>query len=72
VRRVYLDWNATTPPLPDVVSAMATAAAQAWGNPSSVHAYGRAARGAVENAREAVARLARCDPRDVVFTAGGS
>jgi cysteine desulfurase len=72
VRRVYLDWNATTPPLPDVVAAMAVAAAEAWGNPSSVHQYGRAARGVVENARAAVARLARCDPRDVVFTSGGT
>jgi cysteine desulfurase len=72
VRRVYLDWNATTPPLPSVVEAMARAAREAWGNPSSVHAVGRAARAAVEDAREAVARLARSDPRDVVLTSGGT
>jgi cysteine desulfurase len=72
VGRVYLDWNATTPPLPEVVEAMATAAREAWGNPSSVHAVGRAARARVEEAREAVARLARCDPRDVVLTSGGT
>src|SRR5215469_6632326 len=70
--RVYLDWNATTPPLPAVVEAMGAAAREAWGNPSSVHAFGRAARARVEAAREAVARLAGSDPRDVVLTSGGS
>jgi cysteine desulfurase len=72
MRRVYLDWNATTPPLPEVIDAMSEAARGAWANPASVHSYGRAARGRVELAREAVARLARCDPRDVVFTSGGT
>jgi len=71
-RRVYLDWNATTPPLAAVVEAMAEAAREAWGNPASVHAFGRAARRRVEEAREAVAALARCDPRDVTFTSGGT
>src|SRR5215469_9887442 len=70
--RVYLDWNATTPPLPAVVEAMGAAARETWGNPSSVHAFGRAARARVEDAREAVARLARTDPRDVVLTSGGT
>ena len=49
---------------------MARAAREAWGNPSSVHAVGRRARAIVEDAREAVARLARADARDVVLTAG--
>jgi cysteine desulfurase len=71
-RRVYLDWNATTPPIAAVVDAMVDAARTAWGNPSSVHAVGRAARARVEAAREAVARLAQCDPRDVVLTSGGT
>jgi cysteine desulfurase len=70
--RVYLDWNATTPPLPEVVEAMTAAAREAWGNPSSVHAFGRAARARVEDAREAVAKLAKSDPRDVVLTSGGT
>jgi cysteine desulfurase len=70
--RVYLDWNATTPPLAEVVEAMSTAARDAWGNPASVHAFGRTARACVEEAREAVALLARCDARDVVFTSGGT
>jgi cysteine desulfurase len=72
MRRVYLDHNATTPPLPAVVEAMTAAAREAWGNPSSVHAFGRKARAIVEGAREAVAALARCDPRDVVLTSGGT
>jgi cysteine desulfurase len=72
VDRVYLDWNATTPPLAEVVAAMAEAARETWGNPSSVHAVGRAARARVEEGREAVAKLARCDPRDVVLTSGGT
>jgi len=71
-KRVYLDWNATTPPLPEVIEAMATAAREAWGNPASVHRHGRAARAYVEEARQAVARLAGCDPREVVFTSGGT
>ncbi len=70
--RVYLDWNATTPPLPEVIEAMIRASREAWGNPSSVHAVGRTARAFVEDAREAVALLAGCDPRDVVLTSGGT
>jgi cysteine desulfurase len=69
---VYLDWNATTPPRREVVEAMAGAARDAWGNPASVHGHGRAARGLVERARDAVARLARCDARDVVLTSGAT
>jgi cysteine desulfurase len=69
---IYLDWNATTPPLAEVVDAMARAARGAWGNPASVHAFGRAARIHVEDAREAVGRLARCDARAVVLTSGGT
>src|SRR5438105_4252220 len=52
--RVYLDWNATTPPHPDVLAAMRDAP---WGNPASIHADGREARAVVEGAREAVAEV---------------
>jgi cysteine desulfurase len=72
MNRIYLDWNATTPPIPAVVEAMAAASVEAWGNPSSAHAIGRIARGRVEEARAAVADLAGCDPRDVVITSGGT
>lgn len=70
--RIYLDWNATTPPLPEVLDAMRDAGANAWGNPSSVHGDGRAAAKLVEEARSAVAELAHADSRDVVFTSGGT
>src|SRR5579864_2878636 len=68
-RRVYLDWNATTPPHPDVLTAMHDAP---WGNPASIHAAGREARASVEDAREAVAAMCGVDARDVVLTSGGT
>jgi cysteine desulfurase len=70
--RVYLDWNATSPPLDAVIEAMSAAAKETWANPSSVHAFGRAARSVVEDAREAVAALFAVDARDVVLTSGGT
>ncbi|HEY2509856.1 MAG TPA: cysteine desulfurase family protein [Polyangiaceae bacterium] len=69
---VYLDWNATAPPLPAVVEAMVEAARDGWANPASIHGHGRAARARVERGRAAVAALAGCDPRDVVLTSGGT
>ena len=69
---VYLDWNATTPPRAEVLEAMRAASEGSWANPSSVHGHGRAARAAVEDARAEVAALASVDPRDVVFTSGGT
>ena len=70
--RAYLDWNATTPPRLEVLDAMREASASAWANPSSVHGHGRAARAVIEDARASVAQLAGVDPRDVVFTSGGT
>ncbi len=69
---IYLDWNATTPPLDAVVEAMAEVAKRAWGNPSSVHRHGGIARAEVEASRAAVAELAGVDVRDVVLTSGGT
>lgn len=69
--RAYLDHNATAPIRPVAAEEMARALGLA-GNPSSVHAEGRAARALVEEAREAVAALAGARPRDVVFTSGGT
>src|SRR5882762_2353294 len=69
--RVYLDWNATTPLRPEARAAMAIA----WdlaGNPSSVHAEGRASRRLVEDARAAVAGAIGAVTRNVVFTSGGT
>ena len=70
--RAYLDWNATTPPLPEVLDAMREASRTAWANPSSIHGDGRAARAVIEDARASVGGLVGVDPRDVVFTSGGT
>lgn len=68
-QRVYLDWNATAPLRPEARAAMV---AVLDGNPSSVHAEGRAARRRIEEAREKVAALVGAEPRNVVFTSGGT
>jgi cysteine desulfurase len=67
----YLDHAATTPMLPEAVSAM-TAALAEHGNPSSLHASGRRARRVVEEARERVAAVLGARPSEIVFTAGGT
>src|SRR5579862_5381196 len=71
VERVYLDWNATAPLRPQARAA-AVEALEACGNPSSVHAEGRAARRRIEAARDEVAALVGAEPRNVVFTSGGT
>ena len=71
VPRVYLDWNASAPLRAEARDALAAALALT-GNPSSVHEEGRGARRAVEQAREEVAALAGANPRNVVFTSGGT
>lgn len=69
---VYLDYNATTPIDPRIVEAMAPVLADAFGNPSSDHAYGDAPRRALADARAKVALLIGATPAEVVFTASGS
>ncbi|EDQ04588.1 Cysteine desulfurase IscS [Sulfitobacter indolifex] len=69
--RTYLDHNATTPLRPEARAAM-IAAMDLPGNPSSVHAEGRAAKAVVERARAQVAGLVGCDPVDVIFTSGAT
>ncbi|MCU4179956.1 cysteine desulfurase family protein [Bosea sp. BH3] len=69
--RAYLDHNATTPVRPEVIDAVSRALSLP-GNPSSVHGEGRAARGAMEQAREQVARLVGARASNVVFTGGGT
>jgi cysteine desulfurase len=69
--RVYLDWNATTPLRPEAREAM-SAAWDLSGNPSSVHAEGRASRRLVEDARAVIAAAVGADARNIVFTSGGT
>jgi cysteine desulfurase len=69
--RIYLDWNATAPLRPAARTAMLAALDQV-GNPSSVHAEGRAARRLVEVAREQVAALVGAEASNVIFTSGGT
>jgi cysteine desulfurase len=69
--RVYLDWNATAPLRPEAREAM-VAAMDVVGNPSSVHAEGRAAKALIERARAEVAEAVGCKPAEVVFTSGAT
>ena len=70
---VYLDYAATTPVRPEVLEAMLPyLTAQAFGNPSSSHRFGRAARAGVEQARRQVAEAVGAEPNQVVFTSGGT
>ncbi len=70
--RIYLDNNATTQIHPAILSPLMDGMRDVFGNASSVHAEGQRARGALEEAREAVAALIRADPKEIVFTSGGS
>ena len=69
---IYLDYNATTPIAPEVLDAMLPVLRDGFGNPSSSHAYGDAARAWVGRAREQVAGLLGCSPGEVIFTSGGT
>jgi len=71
-RRVYLDHNASTPVHPEVVAEMLPYFSDVYGNPSSVHAFGRDARAAVDVARDRVAAFLRVRPEELVFTSGGT
>jgi len=71
VGRVYLDWNATTPLREEARAAM-IAAMDVIGNPSSVHAEGRAAKGLVERARAQVSAALGCLPDEIIFTASAT
>jgi cysteine desulfurase len=70
--KVYLDHNATTPIHPDVLAAMLPYLRDVFGNPSSIHRFGREARQAVDEAREKVARLIGAKPAEIIFTSGGT
>ena len=72
MRRTYLDNNATTPVLPEVLEAMRPYLGEHFGNASSIHHHGQETRAAVEQARDSVALLLGCRSTEIVFTSGGT
>jgi cysteine desulfurase len=70
--QIYLDYSATTPPRPEVISAMQDALTQQWGNPSSLHSWGQQSAMLVEQARNQVAALINAPADSIVFTCGGT
>jgi cysteine desulfurase len=71
-RRVYLDHNASTPVHPEVLEAMLPYFSERFGNPSSIHGFGREAREGLDTARERIAGFLRVGKEEVVFTSGGT
>nr|XP_020732121.1 selenocysteine lyase [Odocoileus virginianus texanus] len=71
-RKVYMDYNATTPLEPEVIEAMTEAMREAWGNPSSSYPAGRKAKEIINTARENLAKMIGGQPQDVIFTSGGT
>jgi cysteine desulfurase len=71
-RRVYLDHNASTPVHPEVLQAMLPYFSERFGNPSSVHGFGREARDGMETAREQIADFLKVSKDEIVFTSGGT
>jgi len=72
LRRIYLDYSATTPTHPDVVKAMLPYFSETFGNPSSFHTSGQEARQAVEESRAKVASLIGAESEEITFTGGGT
>ena len=72
MKRIYLDYAATTPTHPDVVKAMLPYFTDVFGNPSSIYSYGQESKGAIEEARVQVAELIGARDEEIVFTSGGT
>jgi cysteine desulfurase len=72
VRHIYFDHNATTPIAPEVFEAVVSALDQTYGNASSIHSFGQSAKQQMEGARRHVAALIHVNPKEVVFTSGGT
>ncbi len=69
---IYLDYNATTPLCDEAREAMLPYLQRDFGNPSSVHAAGRVARAAIDDARDKIAGLIHAKPHEIIFTSGGT
>jgi cysteine desulfurase len=72
VQRFYFDHNATTPVAPEVLETLVSCLGQVYGNASSIHHFGQSAKQRLEAARRQVAVLIHADPREIVFTSGGT
>jgi len=72
MKNIYLDNNATTPLHPEVLEAMLPGLQENYGNPSSIHSFGRSARVQLDEAREKVARLINAQSSEIIFTSGGT
>ncbi|MGZ4031894.1 MAG: cysteine desulfurase NifS [Tumebacillaceae bacterium] len=72
MRKVYLDHGATTPVRQEVIEAMMKVYQEVYGNPSSIHQFGRPARKLIEEAREKVAKAINADPKEIIFTGSGT
>ncbi|MEE9520719.1 MAG: cysteine desulfurase NifS [Dehalococcoidales bacterium] len=72
MKRIYLDYAATTPTHPEVAKAMAPYFTDAFGNPSTLYSYGQEAKGAIEEARVKVAGLIGAQDEEIIFTSGGT
>ncbi|KAM7339700.1 hypothetical protein ACRRTK_000315 [Alexandromys fortis] len=71
-RKVYMDYNATTPLEPAVIQAVTEAMREAWGNPSSSYVAGRKAKDIINTARASLAKMIGGKPQDIIFTSGGT
>lgn len=72
MKNIYLDYNATTPIHPRVLEEMMPYLTEYYGNPSSIHSFGRKGKEALDKAREQVSLLISANPKEIIFTSGGS
>lgn len=72
MKRIYIDHAATSPMHPRVIEAMVMVMNEQFGNPSSIHSFGREARNLLDNAREAMANSINANQNEIVFTSGGT
>src|SRR3989338_2704730 len=72
MKRIYLDYAATTPCDPQVLKAMEPYFFEKFGNPSSIHSFGQEAKGAIEEAREKLAAFLGAKADEIIFTSGGT
>ena len=72
MKNIYLDYNATTPIDPRVLEEMMPYLSENYGNPSSIHSFGRKGKEALDKAREQVSQLISASPKEILFTSGGS